>query len=170
VSIRFNLLIKGDYVCSLVLILFVYLQMFGQRRNTTSQGAARVSCSTIGIWSNPREIPSPPKKNPHIYPYFIFMSGLLRVLNKQLTQDDGDSSVTTATVPKAALKAKWRGVCLSIHHLEEILHSGITTKSVNKRPFAQIAFRFSRPGRQRQCFLAAVRRRGRCQHLPAPKR
>ena len=28
-----------------------------------------------------------------------------------------------ATVPKSALKAKWRGVCLSVHHLEEILHS-----------------------------------------------
>ena len=40
--------------------------------------------------------------------------GLLRVLNKQLGHNSPD------TVPKEQLKAKWRGVCLSVHHLEEV--------------------------------------------------
>ena len=45
--------------------------------------------------------------------------GLLRVLNKQMGADPTSST----TVSKSTLKSKWRGVCLSIHHLEEILHS-----------------------------------------------
>ncbi len=44
------------------------------------------------------------------------LPGLLRVLNKQLGHKD--------IVQKQALKAKWRGVCLASHHLEEVLHEG----------------------------------------------
>ena len=33
------------------------------------------------------------------------------------------SAPASSTVSKANLKSKWRGVCLSVHHLEEILHS-----------------------------------------------
>ena len=32
-------------------------------------------------------------------------------------------SPSSSTVTKANLKSKWRGICLSVHHLEEILHS-----------------------------------------------
>ena len=46
--------------------------------------------------------------------------GLLRVLNKQMADP---TSTASLTVSKATLKSKWRGICLSIHHLEEILHS-----------------------------------------------
>ena len=42
--------------------------------------------------------------------------GLLRVLNKQMGRQ--------ATVQKINLKAKWRGICLASHHLEEILELG----------------------------------------------
>ncbi len=52
--------------------------------------------------------------------------GLLRVLNKQVSQgaDATASGGLAESVPKPTLKSKWRGVCLAVHHLEEILHSG----------------------------------------------
>ena len=48
--------------------------------------------------------------------YFRFILGFLRVLHKQI----GHLEVVNLTT----LKAKWRGVCLSLKHLEEILQSG----------------------------------------------
>ena len=45
------------------------------------------------------------------------------------------------TVSKSTLKSKWRGVCLSIHHLEEILHSAddLDVEEVAWAPFVLAA-------------------------------
>ena len=57
--------------------------------------------------------------------YFRFILGFLRVLHKQI----GHLEVVNLTT----LKAKWRGVCLSLKHLEEILQSGVN----NQLPYYQ---------------------------------
>ena len=48
--------------------------------------------------------------------FYPQISGFLRVLHKQV----GHLEVVNLTT----LKAKWRGICLSLTHLEEILQSG----------------------------------------------
>ena len=75
----------------------------------------------------------PPVKERLEYPVPVTESGLtpglLRVLHKQMGFQE--------TVEKEHLKSKWRGVCLALHHLQEILHSDekLTRDEDNKIPW-----------------------------------